>query len=152
MSDLLARVKWKSVSALVLLIAAIILVLWALYTLKPFQASYKGVGDVQARFWVEPPKTGPKGTTTVWVEVKNKGQDTRNVSVSLESYSKNLLFETREQKISKDVEIGSGESRQLPFKASLNASYGGRYGMKAVVSPGGENIEEELFVEVFEKQ
>ena len=149
-TDLLARVKWKSVLALILLIAVIILVVWGFYVLKPFTANYKTKGDLSARFWADPARTELRGATTVWVEVKNRGSDKLPVTVTMNTYSKSLLFAAGEQNMSKGVELGPGESRQLPFSANMNASYAGTYGLKAVVSSGGENIEQELFIEAFE--
>jgi hypothetical protein len=155
LNELLARVKWKPVILLLVLVAVLVAVFWGALDLKPvtlFAPSYKEGGDIQVRSWADPGRVDLRGTSTARVEVKNVGKESTNVWIRLETYNPGLLFdETGGQKANESLSLGPGESRALGFKIKFNATYGGKYGVKVTVSPGGENIDDEIYFDVFEK-
>jgi len=152
LTDLFARVKWKSVLLLLLLVVLSIAILWVLFSFKPFGQSYKGEGVIQVRSWADPVRVDLSGKSTAKVEIKNKGEDNADVLVKLETYDSVLSFDaTGNQKVNETVSLGHGESRELRFKVLFNATHGGTYGLKVAVSPKGENIVDEIFFDVFEK-
>ncbi len=155
LNELLARVKWKSVILLLAALAVLGAVFWGALDLKPitlFTPSYKEGGDIQVRSWADPGRVELRGSSTARVEVKNTGKESNNVLVRLETYNPSLVFdETGAQKANESLSLGPGESRALGFKIKFNATYGGKYGVKVTVSPGGENIDDEIYFDVFEK-
>jgi len=114
-----------------------------------FPQGFKGAGDIQVRSWADPSVVDLHGTATARVEVKNVGKEGGNIRLWLETYNQGLYFvDTGTQKVNETVSLGPGESRELGFRVKVNATYGGRYGLKVTVSPGGENIEDEIFFTV----
>ena len=154
LKDLLARVKWKPVGAVVLVLLIAVILLFVLPSINLFSSPYKGVGDVQAKVWADPARVELKGHTSVWVEVNNKGAAAQNVLVRMEIDDKDISFEeSGNQKINKTIQLGSGESRQVSFPVILNASSGGKYGIKMSALPSGETaIVDKVFLDVYEKK
>lgn len=149
MKDFIARIKWKSVFLLVFTVIAVLLLFWGLLNLTPLAQEYKGAGDVLARSWMDPPSVSLKGRSTAWVEVRNTGPENRDVFVLLKTYDRSMVFkDSMRQEINESVELGPGESRKLGFELALNATYGGSYGVKVIVSLPGDSIEDEVFLEV----
>jgi hypothetical protein len=155
LNELLARIKWQSVIVLLAAIVVLAAIFWGALDLKPvtlFAPTYKEGGNVQVRSWADPGRVELRGTSTARVEVKNIGKESNNVLIRLETYNPSLLFdETGSQKANESISLGPGESRELGFKLRFNATYGGKYGVKVTVSPGGENIDDEIYFDVFEK-
>ncbi len=155
LNELLARIKWQSVIVLLAVIVVLAAVFWGALDLKPvnlFAPSYKEGGDVQVRSWADPSSVALRGTSTARVEVKNIGKESSNVLIRLETYDPSLLFDdTGSQKANESISLGPGESRALGFKLRFNATYGGTYVVKVVVSPGGENIDDEINFDVVDK-
>jgi hypothetical protein len=155
LNELLARIKWKPVVILFIALAVIVALLFGSLgnmSFNLFAPSYKEGGDIQVRSWADPSGVDLKGTSFARVDVKNVGKEASNIRVRLETYNPSLFFiDTGSQKANESISLGPGESRELGFKLRFNATYGGRYGVKVTVSPGGENIEDEVFFNVAEK-
>jgi hypothetical protein len=155
LNEILARIKWKPVAVLVIVLAVLFVVLFGSLgnmSFNLFSPTYKEGGDIRERSWADPGRVDLKGTSFARVDVKNVGTEASNIRVRLETYNPSLFFiDTESQKANETVSLGPGESRQLGFKLKFNATYGGRYGVKVTVSPGGENIEDEIFFDVVEK-
>ena len=158
LNELLARIKWQSV--IVLLIAIVVLgaIFWGALDLKPvtlFAPTYKEGGDIQERSWADPGRVDLRGSSTARVEVKNIGKEPTNIRIFLEPldpYSSSFTFDdTGSQKTNRSLSLGPGESKDLGFKIRFNATDVGKYGLKVTVSPGGENIDDEIYFDVFEK-
>jgi hypothetical protein len=154
LKDLLARVKWKSVGVVVLVFLLALTLLFILPSMNLFVTPYKGEGDVQARVWADPARVELTGRTSVWVEVNNKGTDAKSVLVRMEIDDKDISFEeSGNQKNNKTIQLGSGESRRIGFPVILNASSGGKYGIKMSAVPRGESaIDDKVFLDVYEKK
>jgi hypothetical protein len=154
LNELLARIKWKPVAILLFVLAVLFVVLFGSLgnmSFNLFSPSYKEGGDIRVRSWADPARVDLRGTATARVDVKNVGKEASNIRVRLETYNPSLLFmDTVSQKANESISLGPGESRELGFKLRFNATYGGRYGVKVTVSPGGENIEDEIFFDVTE--
>jgi hypothetical protein len=154
-NELLARIKWKPVAILLLVLAVLFVVLFGSLgnmSFNLFSPSYKEGGDIRVRSWADPARVDLRGSASARVEVKNVGKEASNIRLRLETYNPGLFFmDTESQKANESVSLGPGESRELGFKLRFNATYGGRYGVKVTVSPGGENIEDEIFFDVVEK-
>lgn len=148
--NIISRIKWKSVLGLISVVVLILLILWALPVL--FAPGYKGSGDIQIRSWIEPDRVDLKGKSTVWIEIRNTGDENVEIGVNLRTYDKNLIFEeTGNQGINESIKLGPGESRELDFNMNVNAPYGGKYGIKILVSHKRETIEDEEFLNVVER-
>jgi hypothetical protein len=154
LNELLARIKWKPVAILLVVLAVLFVFLFGSLgsmSFNLFAPSYKEGGDIRVRSWADPSRVDLKGTANARVDVKNVGKEASNIRVRLETYNPSLLFmDTVSQKANESISLGPGESRELGFKLRFNATYGGRYGVKVTVSPGGENIEDEIFFDVAE--
>ncbi|HDI73327.1 MAG TPA: hypothetical protein ENF58_04265 [Candidatus Altiarchaeales archaeon] len=148
--NIISRIKWKSVFGLISVVVLILLILWAFPAL--FAPRYKGSGDVQIKSWVEPSKVDLKGKSTVWIEIRNTGDENVEVDVNLRTYDKNLIFEeTGNQGINESRILGPRESRKLDFKVNVDAPDSGKYGIKILVSHKRETIEDEVFLNVVER-
>jgi hypothetical protein len=149
--NIISRIKWKSVTGLILVVFLILIFVWAFFVFKPFAPGHKGSGDIQIRSWVEPGRVDLKGKSTVWIDVINKGDEKVNIDVNLETYDKNLIFEqTGNQRINETKALGPRESRELDFRVNVDAPDGGKYGVKIRVSYKRETIEDEVFLTVVE--
>jgi uncharacterized protein (DUF58 family) len=154
LKDLLARVKWKPVGAVFLVLLLAIILLFVLSSKDLFSSPYKGAGDVQAKVWADPARVELAGHTSVWVEVSNKGTGSQSVLVRMEIDDKAISFEeSGNQKINRTIQLGSGESRRVEFPVILNALSGGKYGIKMTAIPRAETaIEDKVFLDVYEKK
>jgi len=156
LNELFARIKWKPVALLIIALAVIVVLLFGSLgnmSFNLFAPSYKEGGDIRVRSWADPSRVDLRGTATARVDVKNVGKESSNIRVRLETYDPpSLLFaDSGSEKANESISLGPGESRELGFKLRFNATYGGRYGVKVTVSPGGENIDDEIFFDVVEK-
>ena len=143
--NIIKRIKWKSVLTFLVVVIAVILILIGF---NPF-LSYKGSGDVKIKSWADPNKVSLLGTSTIWVEVRNQGKDTRQVSVSLKSYNPVIKFtDTTNQEKIEVVNLGKGESQKLDFKVQLSAENEGSYGVHVSANSGSESIEDDVYIDV----
>ena len=158
LNELFARIKWKPVALLLIALAVIVVLLLGSLgnmSFNLFAPSYKGGGDIRVRSWADPVRVDLRGTATARVDVKNVGKEPSSIRMYLEPldpYSSSFIFDdTGSQKTNKTLSLGPGESKDLGFIIRFNATYGGKYGIKVTVAPGGENIKDEIFFDVVEK-
>lgn len=153
--ELLARIKWAPVIILVLVLIIFYFLIFSPGPKmgSPFSPGYKSVGDIQMRAWADPGTVTFTGESKAKVEVKNGGTNSANIRIKLTAYDSNMSFtETGNQEVSASFGLGPKESREVPFSIDFNATYPGRYTVKVTVSPGGENIVDEIFFDVKEKK
>lgn len=143
---LIRRIKWKSVFTVLVLL---LIVFFVILGFNPFGLDYKGEGDIKIKSWLEPQKIDLKGTSTVWVEVKNDGKYSKDVEIFLETYDPDIKFLGEVQEKNASVTLGPGESRKLDFKVKAQATYGGSYGISIEAKYDYEEVEDEIYLTLF---
>jgi len=155
-TDLATRIKWQPVLILVLVIlVAAVFLFGAPSVQSPFQAKWKGEGDVQEMSWADPTTVETDGTAKAKVEVRNVGKESAEVKIKLDADDASLSFEGGEnpQEANANVSLGPEETRELSFKVNFNATYAGKYRVKVSVYPaGGKMPDDEIFFDVKEKK
>ena len=154
-TDILYRIKWKPVLALAFVLLIVAYILFGGQGIKaPFQETWKGEGTIQEMSWADPSSVELDGNARAKVEVRNNGKEAEDVKIRLTAYDKSLIFPDSDspQEINATINLGPKEMRELSFDVDFNATYAGKYGIKVTVSPGGENILDEIFFDVKEKK
>ena len=122
--NVIRRIKWKSVLTVFFVFLAIILVIIGF---NPFM-TYKGSGDIKIRAWAEPSKVNLNDKSTIWVEIKNQGDEKIWVFLSLKSYDPTIKFlKTNTQNDNETISLGKGESRKIDFKTEISAECSGGF-------------------------
>lgn len=143
--NLLKRIKWKSVSLVIILL---LVVFFIVLGFNPLGMDYKGKGDIKIKSWLEPGRVDLEDESTVWVEIKNTGKKSQDVIVSLKTYDPDVKFldDTQEKTASRN--LGPGESRELDFKVNIKATDGGKYGISIKAEYEHEIIRDEVYLSV----
>ncbi len=119
MLSVLSKIRWRSVA----IVVGLLIVVAVLF--KSLPTSYKTGEDISIRSWADPDKVELNGKTTIWVEVKNVGENEINVTLNVSAYSSSLVFSDPQVET---VSLGPGEQRNVDFRARLEeAKYGGDY-------------------------
>ncbi len=143
--NIIKRIKWKSVLTFLVVVIAVILILIGF---NPF-LSYKGAGDVKIKSWADPNRINLQGTSTIWIDVKNQGNENKNVLVVLKSYDPTIKFsDTNSQEENKTVFIGKGGSKKIDFGIQVSADYSGDYGIKITATYDKGTVDDEVYISV----
>jgi hypothetical protein len=154
-NDLVTRIKWQPVLALLLVIVAAAYLLFGGPVSSPFQDKWKGDGDIQEMSWADPASVETDGTARAKVIVRNVGEDAGNVTVKLVADDASLAFEegNNSQELNSPlISLGPEEVREMFFKVNFNAAYAGKYRVAVTVYAPGGNIQDEIFFDVKEKK
>lgn len=131
--NVVSRIKWRSVGALLILIAVVLLLL---NSIKP---GYTYLGNVGVKATLEPDEimVGERATLRIEVANINKDDDV-TISVAATARNQDLVFEPnlRSDMSEDDVRIGPKESRILKF----------------VVRPKGEVLEGKYRIDVVARE
>ncbi len=131
------------------IVLAILIIMFS--GMVPFAPRYIGDGDVVMRSWVEPQTVKLKDGSTAWVEIKNTGNRNIDVIVYAAAKSSDLVFmDSGGQVANQTVQIGAGESRNIPFEIQIKADYEGSYGVSITVVYDKTLLRDELFLNVRE--
>jgi hypothetical protein len=133
----LGRVRWTSVIALVLLIAAVFLLF------QYFPTGYQVLDGVGIKATATPAKIAPGGSSSVDVEVKNMKSDMDvTVVIKGQTYDKNVFFDDTYAQTygSQAVTLGPQESRKITLKLkSKPETLQGKYTLDFTAVPTGED-------------
>lgn len=142
--DVGARIRWKSVLAVLFVLVVVILVF------RSFPSGYAVKDDIGLRANANPDSIAVGGRTILEVEVKNMGQDDEVEStVSAKAYDERLIFaNTSSTVIETVVRIGPKETRKLSFDMTvLSGALEGTY--RVDVTAKAENRIEGVKVPVY---
>ena len=145
--NLISRIRWNvviSIVAVILLIIIAVLYFKSVY----FTPHFKCSNGVCINSYAEPSEVSLKGDSTLWIDIKNRGDEDLIIDIKLET-SKVLFFkETNSREISDEVELRPGESIKLNFDVKANASYPGTYRTDIMAVYNGEQIDDEVYLRV----
>lgn len=146
MKNLISRIRWNVVISIV---TVIVLIVIAVLFFKPFTPPLKCSDGVCIQSRAEPGEVGLKGESTLWVDIMNRGNEDLIMEVKLKTRNVVLFFEeTYTQDISREIELGPGESMKLNFNVKANASYPGTYRTDITAIFNNERIESEVYLKV----
>ncbi|OYT41648.1 MAG: hypothetical protein B6U86_01985 [Candidatus Altiarchaeales archaeon ex4484_43] len=143
--NLISRVRWNVVISIV---AVIVLIIIAVLFFRPGAPHFECSNGVCIDSYAEPSEVSLKGDSTLWIDIKNRGDEDLIIDIKLET-SKVLFFkETNSREISDEVELRPGESIKLNFDVKANASYPGTYRTDIMVAYNDERIDDEVYIKV----
>lgn len=149
--DLISRIKWNAVFGVIALILLILLIVVVFIAFNPLAPRYRGTDDVQIRSWAEPGSTDLKGKSTIYVDIKNSGDENIRVNITLSSRTDKLWFaDTGKQQTTRIITLGRGESRKPEFEVRANATDSGTYGIDIKVSYDYRSVEDEVYLKLAE--
>lgn len=142
--DTLRRVRWNVVGGILLVLLLIAVVFMGI---SPFSPGYTGEGDIVIKSWLEPSTTQFSDSSTLYVEVKNRGDSLRDVRLFTMVSGEALNFTTGKE-ANQTVSIGSGESRKIPFPLKVKAQYEGEYHVSIRASYNHQQIKDDVYLNV----
>ncbi|RLI91897.1 MAG: hypothetical protein DRO65_00790 [Candidatus Altiarchaeales archaeon] len=143
------RIRWNVVFGTIFVVLVIIA---AVIHFNPFSSGYKGKGDLLLKSWLKPRKVDIRDTSTIYVELFNRGDEKINVKLHLSSRNLEVTFpESNSTSVEKNIRIGAGEKRIITTKILINASYAGSYGIDIKATYNGKVVKDTQFLEVEEK-
>jgi hypothetical protein len=146
----IARIKWKSVLALIIVIAAMY------FLVKSFPTGYSVKNNIGLKVSSNPEQISPGYISTINVEIKNLNRERMiTVGVKAKTSDQSMFFtETYSGEYFRGgITIGPQETRKLRFDVKSKAgSLEGRYGVTVYAIEDGkvEGVEDTLFIEVEE--
>ncbi|RLI91148.1 MAG: hypothetical protein DRO89_04560, partial [Candidatus Altiarchaeales archaeon] len=100
--NLISRIRWNVVISIV---AVIVLIIIAVLFFRPGAPHFKCSSGVCINSYAEPSEVSLKGDSTLWIDIKNRGDEDLIIDIKLET-SKVLFFkETNSREISEEVEL-----------------------------------------------
>jgi len=144
--NLISRIRWNVVISIV---AVIVLIVIAVLFFKPGAPHFKCSNGVCISSYAEPSEVALKGDSTLWIDIRNKGNENLIIDIKLETSKVLFLKETNSREISKEIELGPGENIKLNFDVKANASYPGTYRTDIIAMYNNERIEDEIYLKVF---
>jgi len=149
--SVVSRIRWKSVFAVVLLVAL------AAVAFKWLPAGYQTGGGLGLRVSANPPKVAPGGLTTLEAELKNLDSDRSvKVLVKARTYDAELVFEETygQEYDGLPISIGPQGARKITFKInSKPTALEGKYpvDVTAAEEGGGEGAAKRIFLTIEKK-
>jgi uncharacterized membrane protein len=136
--SVVSRIKWRSVVALILFVAVLVL-LW-----QSMPGSFAVGSGVGIRVSPNPATIVPGGSTSLDVELKNvKDKGDVSVVVKAQAYDKNLAFDDSgtQNYGSASITLGPQETRKVKLKVkSQPGILEGKYTFDFIAVPSGEDI------------
>jgi len=111
--NIISRIRWNVVIPLLLFISAII----SLFIIfNPFAPKYNCLDGICTRLHLQPESIPLNGESTILVEIRNVGIESRDVDVLLWSDDTSVIFTDTQNRSSNDrVTLAPGNSRELDF-------------------------------------
>ncbi|ODS42402.1 MAG: hypothetical protein MSIBF_03500 [Candidatus Altiarchaeales archaeon IMC4] len=145
----LSKVRWKSVIALLVVLAVLAVALNSF--IHPDCTAKDGIC---INVWADPDKINVYEGSTVWVDVKNVGEEVMEVSVDLKAWDESLRFKGGDSNFvlnndSAVVSIAPGENRRVDFAMKLvGAKNPGKYRIDVLAHSVSREVEKTLYLEV----
>jgi len=134
LKEVSSRIKWKSVLAVLIVLAIVLLVF------RNIPSGYTVKDDVGLKAYANPDTIKLDGRTSLEIEIKNTGQE-RGIEtlVSANAYDQNIIFtNTSSTSVELSVKIGPKEVRKLSFEIQLSpGALEGTYCIDVTVKPEG---------------
>jgi len=148
----LKRVRWNVVLG-VLIISGLLTYLLMTYVgfsiQTPFTPTYKGEGDIVMRSWLDPKDVKQMDKGIIQTEIKNNGNQNYKAELLVTAKSSSIVFaDSNTQRVNKSVDIGPGESRNVPFRYNINAQYEGNYRIDIKTDFKKGKVVDELYLNV----
>jgi len=142
-----ARIRWKSIIAVLFVIIVAVLVFRNL-----LQSGYAIKDNVGLRVYADPGSMNLGGKTIIQIEVKNMGQDRDlGVTVTARAYDERFVFmNTSSTMVESSVKVGPKEVRKLSYEMKMLSPLEGTYGVEVTAKADNriDGVEEQVYINV----